>query len=243
VDDTIEYQAFLDRMEEVTKPYNINAINVRTLFTFRQALAIQKYKRRRRDIETHFSVESGSSYKLWFYFFAILDSQDKQLHNKNLDRLNLVISDIKDACQSLRGRSLQFPVLYQRGHEMRQTMYDVLSVLNRVPAVVEKTKDGLIIREIDSTDTGPFINAVKLQYFPELINYQKRREQFKDEIDKITKDAIDVFPEKQQGFLIACIRSLSNAIEPDRIMLPEEIILWNNKVVPLSVDAMEFYDN
>lgn len=243
VDNTIKYQAFLERMEEVTKPYNINAINVRTLFTFRQALAIQKYKRRRRDIETHFSVESGSSYKLWFYFFAILDSQDKQLHNKNLDRLNLVISDIKDACQSLRGRSLQFPVLYQRGHEMRQTMYDVLSVLNRVPAVVEKTKDGLIIREIDSTDTGPFINAVKLQYFPELINYQKRREQFKDEIDKITKDAIDVFPEKQQGFLIACIRSLSNAIEPDRIMLPEEIILWNNKVVPLSVDAMEFYDD
>lgn len=242
-DDTIEYQAFLDKMDEVAKPYNINAINVRTLFTFRQALAIQKYNRRQRDIETHFSVESGSSYKLWLYFFDILDSQDKQFANKNLDRLNLLVSDIKDACQSLRGRSLQFPVLYQRGHETRQTMYDVLSVLNRVPAVVEKTKDGLVIREIESTDPGPFIEAVKVQYFPVLIDYQKRREQFKDEIDIIIKDSIDVFPEKQRGLLTACIRSLSYAIEPDRIMLPEEIILWNKKVVPLSADALEYNDD
>ncbi len=165
-----------------------------------------------------------------------------ELINPNLKRLKLVIDDIKDACKSLRGRSLQYPVFYTRGHEIRQTIYDLLSILNRVPAVVEKTNEGLVIKESVSEETGPFINAVKLPYFPVLIDYQKRREQLKDEIENVAKKAVDVFPEKLQEFMLACIRSLYYSIEPDRIMLPEEIILWNKKVISLSKDSMEYHD-
>ncbi|MHC1600430.1 MAG: type I-D CRISPR-associated helicase Cas3' [Candidatus Methanospirareceae archaeon] len=243
-DETIEYQKFLDTMGYVTDKYNIQTTSVRTLFTFRQALAIQAYKRRKGDLAAYFAVESGYSYKLWFAFFSVLDKHnDEGLANINLDRLNLFVGDLKEACKSLRGRSLRFPVIYQRGHEIRQTVYDVLSVLNRVPAVVENTKEGLIITEIESEETGPFIQAMTIPYFPAPINYPKRKEQFRDEIETIAKKAIDVFPEKQQSFLLACIRSLYYSIDPDKIVLPEEVILWNNKVVPLSKDAMEFHDD
>jgi len=243
-DETIEYQKFLDNMAYVTDKYNIQTKSVRTLFTFRQALAIQNYNRRKDDLMAYFAVESGYSYKLWLTFFSVLHKDDNEgLANINLDRLNLFLNDLKEACKSLRGRSLRFPVIYQRGHEVRQTVYDVLAVLNRVPSVVENTKDGLIIKEVESKETGPFIQAMSIPYFPAPINYQKRKEQFRDEIEIIAKKAVDVFSDKQQKFLLACIRSLYYSIEPDRIVLPEEIILWNNKVVPLSKDAMEFYDD
>jgi len=243
-DETIEYQKFLDNMAYVTDKYNIQTKSVRILFTFRQALAIQDYKRRKEDLIAYFAVESGHSYKLWLALFSVLNKYNNEgLANTNLDRLNLFLNDLKEACKSLRGRSLRFPVIYQRGHEVRQTMYDVLSVLNRVPAVVENTKEGLVIKQIESKETGPFIQAIKIPYFPAPINYQKRREQFRDDIEIIAKKAVDVYPEKQQSFLLACIRSLYHSIDPDRIVLPEEIILWNNKVVPLSKDAMEFYDD
>ncbi len=245
-DETIEYQKFLDTMDYVTDKYNIQIKSVRTLFTFRQALAIQEYKRRKGDLVAYFAVESGYSYKLWLAFFSVLDKHNNEgLANINLDRLNLFLDDLKEACKSLRGRSLRFPVIYKRGHEIRQTVYDVLSVLNRVPAVVETATDGLIIKEIDSEETGPFIQAITLPYFPvgSKISYPKRKEQFKDEIETIAKKAVDVFPEKQQSFLLACIRSLYYSIDPDKIVLPEEVILWNNKVVPLSKDAMEFHDD
>jgi len=130
--------------------------------------------------------------------------------------------------------------MYQRGHEIRRTTYDVLSVLNRVPAVVENTEEGLIIREIESNESGPFIQAITIPYFPVPISYQKRDEQFRDEVNTIAESALDVFPEDQKSFLLSCVRSLCNAIEPDRIFIPEEVILWNNKVVPLSKYAMEF---
>jgi len=244
-DETMDYQKFLDTMGYVTDKYNIQTKSVRTLFTFRQALAIQEYKRRKGDLKAYFAVESGYSYKLWFAFFSVLDKHNNEgLANKNLDRLNLFLYDLKEACKSLRGRSLRFPVKYQRGHEIRQTVYDVLSVLNRVPAVVKKTDDGLIIEEdSESEETGPFIQAITIPYFPAPINYPKRKEQFRDEIGTIAKKAIDVFPEKQQSFLLACICSLYYSIDPDKIVLPEEVILWNNKVVPLSKDAMEFHDD
>lgn len=242
--ETIEYQKFLDTMDYVTDKYNIQIKSVRTLFTLRQALAIQDYKRRKDDLMAYFAVESGYSYKLWLTFFSVLHKDDNEgLANINLDRLNLFLNDLKEACKSLRGRSLRFPVIYQRGHEIRQTVYDVLSVLNRVPSVVENTKDGLIIKEVESKETGPFIQAMSIPYFPAPINYQKRKEQFRDEIEIIAKKAVDVFPDKQQKFLLACIRSLYYSIDPDRIVLPDEVILWNNKVVPLSKDAMEFYDD
>ncbi len=244
-DETIGYQKFLDTMEYVTDRYNIQTKSVRTLFTFRQALAIHAYKRRSEDLMAYFAVESGPSYKLWRTFFLVLNRYDNEgLANNNLDRLNLFLDDLKEACKSLRGRSLQFPVRYQRGHEIRQTVYDVLSVLNRVPAVVKRTDDGLIIEEDSrSEEKGPFIQAITISYFPAPISYPKRREQFRDEIEKIAKNAVTVFPEKQQGFLLACIRSLYHSIDLDRIVLPEEVILWNNKVIPLSEDAMEFYDD
>jgi CRISPR-associated endonuclease/helicase Cas3 len=237
----IEYKKFLDKMSYITNQYNIKTKSVFRLFTFRQALAIMSYARRREDLKAYFAVQSGYSYKLWLAFFSMLDEYRREgLANNNLDRLCLLLSDIKEASKSLRGRSLQLPVIYQRGHEIRQTTYDVLSVLNRVPAVVENTGEGLIIREIESDESGPFIQAITIPYFPVPINYQKRDEQFRDEANTIAESALDVFPEDQKSFLLSCVRSLCSAIEPDRIFIPEEVILWNNKVVPLSKYAMEF---
>jgi hypothetical protein len=122
-------------------------------------------------------------------------------------------------------------------------MYDVLSVLNQVPAFVRKTKDGLEIVEEKSDASGPFIQAMTISYLPAPINYQKRNEQFRDEIDIIARNALDVFPEKQQKFLLFCINSLCNSVEADRVVSPDEVILWNNKVIPLKTDALEFDDD
>ncbi len=237
----IEYKNFLDKINYITNQYNIKTKSVFQLFTFRQALAIMAYPRRREDLMAYFAVQSGYSYKLWLAFFSILERHRREgLANNNLDRLFLLLADIREACKSLRGRTLQFPVVYQRGHEIRQTTYDVLSVLNRVPAIVENTEEGLIIREIESNGSGPFIKAITVPYFPVPINYQKRYEQFRDEVNTIAESALDVFPEDQKSFLLSCVHSLCNAIEPDRIFIPEEVILWNDKVVPLSKFAMEF---
>lgn len=237
----IEYKNFLNKMSYITSQYNIKTKSVIQLFTFRQALSIMAYARRREDLKAYFAVHSGYSYKLWLKFFEKVDCYRREgLANNNMDRLCLLLADIKEACKSLRGRSLQFPVIYQRGHEIRQTTYDVLSVLNRVPAVVENTEEGLIIREIESDGSGPFIQAITIPYFPVPINYQNRDEQFRDEVNTIAEGAFDVFPEDQKSFLLSCVHSLCNAIEPDRIFIPEEVILWNDKVVPLSKFAMEF---
>ncbi len=249
-DESVGYLEFLDKIRYITNEYNIQTKKVVKLFTFRQALAIEGYKHQRyreEDLKAFFAVESGYSYKLWLKFFTLLNKYDGLgLTNQNLDRLNLLVKDLKDACRSLRGRSLQRPVLYQRGHEIRRTAYDVLSVLNRVPAVVEKTDEGLIIKELtelESEDSGPFIKAITLPYFPAMIDYQKRNDQFREEVETIAKNALCVFPEKQQGFLLACIRSLYHSVDPDKVILPEEVILWNDKVVPLSEEAMEFFDD
>jgi len=246
-DESVGYLEFLDKIRYVTDEYNIQTKKVVSLFTFRQALAIEGYKHqkcREEDLKAFFAVESGYSYNLWIKFFTLLNKYEGLgLRNQNLDRLNLLVKDLKDACRSLRGRSLQRPVLYHRGHEIRLTAYDVLSVLNRVPAVVEKTDEGLIIKELESDDSGPFIKAILLPYFPARIDYQKRNDQFREEVETIAKNALSVFPENQQGFLLSCIRSLYYSVDPDKVILPEEVILWNNKVVPLSEDAMEFYDD
>jgi len=246
-DESFEYLVFLDKIRYITDDYNIQAKKVIRLFTFRQALAIEGYshqKCREEDLRAFFAVESGYSYKLWLTFFMLLNKSDGSgLSNQNLARLNLLVKDLKNACRSLRGRSLQLPVFYQRGHEVRRTVYDVLSVLNRVPAAVEKTDEGLIIRELESDDPGPFIKAITLPYFPAMIDYQKRNDQFRDEIETIAKNALDVFPENQRGFMLNCIRSLYNSVDPDKVIMPEEVILWNDKVVPLSEEAMEFYDD
>ena len=232
-------------MKHITKEYNIQTKKVRTLFTFRQALAISEYKMERKgDLEAFFAPESGYSYKLWLSFFSILNNRNKEdFIDRDLERLNSFVTDIRKACKSLRGRSLQFPVVYQRGHEIRRTMYDVLSVLNQVPASVRKTKDGLEIVEEKSDASGPFIQAMTISYLPAPINYQKRNEQFRDEIDIIARNALDAFPEKQQKFLLFCIHSLCNSVEADRVVSPEEVILWNNKVIPLKTDALEFDDD
>ena len=244
-EDAITYEKFLEIIKYITKDYNIQTKKVRTLFTFRQALAISDYKEQRKgDLEAFFAPESGSSYKLWLLFFSILDNHNKaDFVDRDLERLNDFVKDIKKACKSLRGRSLQFPVVYQRRHEIRRTMYDVLSVLNQVPATVRKTKDGLEIVEEKSDAPGPFIQAMTISYLPAPINYQKRNEQFKDEIEIIARNALDVFPEKQQKFLFFCIHSLCNSIEADRVVSPQEVILWNNKVIPLTDDALEFDDD
>jgi hypothetical protein len=114
--------------------------------------------------------------------------------------------------------------------------------LNQVPANVRKTEKGLEIVEEKSDDQGPFIQAITLSYLPVPINYQKRNEQLRDEIDIIARNALDVFPEKQKKFLQFCIHSLCNAVDADRVVMPQEVILWNNKVIPLENDAMEFDD-
>jgi CRISPR-associated endonuclease/helicase Cas3 len=244
-EDTVTYEQFFEIIKHITKDYNIQTKKVRTLFTFRQALAISDYKEQRKgDLKGFFAPESGSSYKLWLSFFSILNNRNKEdFVDRDLKRLNDFVTDIKKACRSLRGRSLQFPVVYQRGHEIRRTMYDVLSVLNQVPAFVRKTKDGLEIVEEKSDASGPFIQAMTISYLPAPINYQKRNEQFRDEIDIIARNALDVFPEKQQKFLLFCIHSLCNSVEADRVVSPDEVILWNNKVIPLKIDALEFDDD
>jgi hypothetical protein len=122
-------------------------------------------------------------------------------------------------------------------------MYDVLSVLNQVPAYVKKTSAGLEIVEEKSDASGPFIQAMTVSYLPSSINFQKRNEHFRDEIDIIARNALDVFPERQQKFLLFCIHSLCNSIDADRVVSPDEVILWNNKVIPLKTDAMEFDDD
>ena len=244
-EETVDYGEFLDIMKHVTKEYNIQTKKVSTLFTFRQALSISDYTdERKRDLKAFFAPESGYSYKLWLSFFSVLNNRNKEdFIDRDLERLNSFVTDIKKACKSLRGRSLQFPVLYQRGHEIRRTIYDVLSVLNQVPASVRKTKDGLEIVEEKSDASGPFIQAMTISYLPVPINYQKRNEQFRDEIDIIARNALDVFPEKQQKFLLFCIHSLCNSVEADRVVSPDEVILWNNKVIPLKTDALEFDDD
>jgi CRISPR-associated endonuclease/helicase Cas3 len=71
-EETIEYEKFLENMKHITKEYNIQTKKVRTLFTFRQALAISEYKMERKgDLEAFFAPESGYSYKLWLSFFSV----------------------------------------------------------------------------------------------------------------------------------------------------------------------------
>jgi hypothetical protein len=112
--------------------------------------------------------------------------------------------------------------------------------LNNVPAKVLKNDKGLFIQEIKSEENGPFIRAIKISYFPSIIDYQKREMQFRDEVMNIAGKAFAFLAERERGFLTYCLETLCNAIEPDRIFLPEEVILWNDKVVPLSKYAMEF---
>lgn len=240
-DQVIEYDEFLDKIEHITEKYNIKMEKVRTLFTFRQAITIQDYKRRRKDLQGYFvAPNSGYSYKLWLYFFSLLrKAHEEGLSNLNLDRLNFIIEDFKDSCKSLRGRSLVFPVIYKRGHEIRQTIYDVLSVMNRVPVEIKVFEKGLIIKELESNEVGPFIKAIKISYIPNLLNYQKIDEQLIDEVDRISKKALDIYSEKQKQFLLACIRSLCRSIDANRYINPEEIILWNNKVISLSKESMK----
>ena len=54
-EDTVTYEKFLEIMKHITKEYNIQTKKVRTLFTFRQALAISEYKmERKRDSRSIF---------------------------------------------------------------------------------------------------------------------------------------------------------------------------------------------
>jgi CRISPR-associated endonuclease/helicase Cas3 len=244
-EEIIDYEKFVENMKHITKEYNIQTKKVTALFTLRQALAISEYKNeRKRDLEEFFAPESGFSYKFWLFFFSMLNNyREHEYIDVDFERLESFVEDIKSACKSLRGRSLQFPVTYQRGHEIRRTMYDVLSVLNQVPATVRMTQGGLEIVEEKSDYQGPFIQAMTLSYLPAPINYQKRNGQFRDEIDIIARRALDAFPEKQKKFMLFCIHSLCNAADADRVVIPQEVILWNNKVIPLNYDAMEFDDN
>lgn len=241
-DQFMNYEEFLHKLEYITEKYNVNKNNVLRLFTFRQAIAIQEYQKRREDLCGYFvAPNSGYSYKLWSKFFSIIKKNNEDnLRNLNLDRLNLLIEDFKQSCRSLRGRSLPTPVIYQRGHEIRQTVYDILTVLNRVPSVVENTENGLVIREINSKETGPFIKAIKVPYLPGLLNYQMIEEQFKTGLEIIADKALDTFDESQRKFLLSCIHSLYYCIDVDRFIIPEEIILWNDKVVSLSKESMRF---
>ena len=130
-------------MREISSEFSLNVDNVRTLFTLRQALAIDQYKRRKEDLKGYFaSPDHKLRYPVWTTFFSILKNRNPALANKDMDLLICFIDDIKKACQSLRGRALQCTVWYTRGHEVRQTMYDLLSVLNRTPVKVKGMHKG-----------------------------------------------------------------------------------------------------
>ncbi len=58
-EDTVTYEKFLEIIKHITKEYNIQTKKVRTLFTFRQALAISDYTRARgKETWKHFSLRN-----------------------------------------------------------------------------------------------------------------------------------------------------------------------------------------
>lgn len=181
---------------------DIETKKVLQLFAFRQTVAIMAHPRRKDYFEAYFAGQTGYSYKLGLTFFFILDRyKEEGLANTDLDRINSLLADMKEACKSLRRMS--------------------------------------VIRELENTGSGPFIQAITLPYLPAPINYQNRDMQFKDEVETIARSAFEAFPEHQRSFALDCVRALCNAIDPDRILIPEELILWDNKVMLLSKYVME----
>jgi len=244
--DAIEYEDFISEIKNITDEYSIKIDKVKILFTFRQALAIQEYSYYKQDLKEYFSVDSGLSYKAWCYFLSIMAERKKNgLVDNDFNCLCLLIDDFKAACKSLRGRSLRRRIKYQRGHELRQTIYDVLTVINQNPVNVKIMEEEIIIEEIKCSDRGPYIQAIKLPYIKGPINYQKRREQIRDQILEITYRTKSGFPSKNRDFFVECIKKLIYSVDMniDKIVLPDEIFLWNNKIIPLSKDAMEFHDD
>lgn len=234
----IEYTEFLENIKHATAEYNLVMRKVRILFTFRQAIAIWEYKKRREDLMGYFAVpdttDTKYSYKLWLSMFATLDKLTSTgLRNDQLSILYQLVNDLAEACKSLRGRSLSKPVVYQRGHELRQTTYDMLRVLNTVPVRVEYKGNELVLHEAESLLPGPFIQTVKIPYFPGYLNYQTLDKQFRDNIESVLNEALVVCSKKQRSLLRFCIISLYSAIDANRFVIPQKLVMWNDEVVDL----------
>ncbi|WP_214083804.1 type I-D CRISPR-associated helicase Cas3' [Methanoculleus sp.] len=231
---TISYQDFLTGIGGILEESAIRMQDVRTLFTFRQACAIEQYSRRKDDLKEYFSSpEQGIKYAHWLTFFSLLKKHDPSLANKNLDRLNQFLDDVKKACQSLRGQALQCDIWYTRGHEVRQTMYDLLSVLNRTPVDIRVTSQGIELEEINSEVDGPFIQAITLPYIPEPVEYPLQRRSLATIIDSIAEQALEGYSDGQMAHLNRCLRAIVRAIDPDRVLSPQEVILWDNRTVQI----------
>lgn len=228
----ISYPDFIETMKGISADYSLNVDKVKNLFTFRQALAIDQYNRRAEDLEGYFSSpESGPGYAIWRAFFRLLDKRDPALANRDMDRLMYFIDDIKKACQSLRGRALRGNVRYVRGHEIRQTVYDLLSVLNRTPVEIRETPEGIELEEISSDIDGPFVQAIILPYIPEPVEYPLRSEALKAIIMPLADQALQGYSHGQKKFLIKYLGDLLYSIDPNRMLAPEEVVLWDNRVI------------
>jgi len=229
------YQDFLEIMSGISSEFSINVDDVRTLFTLRQALAIDQYKQRKEDLKGYFaSSDKRLRYTVWTTFFSILKNRNPALANKDMDLLACFIDDIKIAGQSLRGRALQCNVRYTRGHEVRQTMYDLLSVLNRTPVKVKESAQGIELEETVSEMDGPFIQAITLPYIAEPIEYPIRKEALKAIILPLADRALWNYSQRQKTFLLHYLGLLLNSIEPDRMLAPQEVILWDNRVISVT---------
>jgi len=229
---SISYPDFIDKMGEISAEYSLNVDKVQILFTFRQALAINQYRRRKEDLKGYFaSPTRGLRHTTWGAFFSLMDKRNPALANKEMDRLMSFINDIKTACQSLRGRALQGNVRYVRGHEVRQTVYDLLAVLNRTPVEIRETPEGIELEEIASGIDGPFVQAFTLPYIPEPVEYPLRSKALEAMIMPLADRALQGYSEGQKAFLLNCLRSLLYSIDPSRVLAPEEVILWDGQVI------------
>lgn len=238
---SMDYNEFLKQIEYATDEYNIKINKVRRLYTFRQALAIGSHERRREDIQACFVLPlqsgDGLSYKKWSKFLLTLEEKSKTgLRNDNLQIIISLVNDFKKACGSLRGRPFSCSVIYQRGHEPRETVYDVLRVLNSVPATVKYTEDGLIIREMISSEPGPFIEAIEIPYLHEYIQYKFMDKQFKEKVKVVIDRAFRTCSEKEErSFLSHCAKSLlCDSVSVDKYLIPETLTMVNGESISLS---------
>ena len=73
-----------------------------------------------------------------------------------------------------------------------------------------------VIRELENTGSGPFIQAITLPYLPAPINYQNRDMQFKDEVETIPE-----VPLKPSQNINGHLRSIVFALYATRLILIE----------------------
>ena len=86
------------------------------------------------------------------------------------------------------------------------------------------------VSEVD----GPFVQAITLPYMPEPVEYPLRKEALKATILPLADRALMGYSQRQKAFLLYYLGLLLNSIEPDRMLAPQEVILWDNRVISIT---------